>query len=116
MRRISSHQIGIDSGQRVLFDHFSYPSEMWTGSGARKTFLAITFSEPFLEPPDVTVHATMIDQHQGTNLRLDIRAEDVTENGCTLVAEVWQDTRIARLRLSWRAIGPIADPDELWDV
>jgi hypothetical protein len=116
MRRFASHQIGIDSGQRVLFDHFSYPTAMWTGSGPRQVALPITFSAPFLELPDVSVSITMLDQHGDTNLRLDVRAEDVTETGCTLVAEVWQDTRIARLRLAWRAIGPVADPDEFWDV
>ncbi|MBB5514103.1 hypothetical protein FHS89_000101 [Rubricella aquisinus] len=116
MRRFASNQIGIESGQRVLFDHFSYPTEMWTGSGARQVAQSVTFSEPFLEVPDVTIAITMLDQHGETNLRIDVRAEDVTVTGCTLIAEVWQDTRIARLRLAWRAIGPVADPDEFWDV
>ncbi|MGB0496753.1 MAG: H-type lectin domain-containing protein [Rubricella sp.] len=116
MLKLSSSFIGIDSGERTLFDHFVEETPMWAGDGRREAVAEITFSERFLKPPAITVSVAMIDCDKATNLRLDIHARNVTETGASLVAVTWDDTRIARLRLHWQAIGPLTDPDDYWDV
>ena len=42
-------------------------------------------------------------------------AENVTETGFDIVFRTWSDSRIARLRASWMAIGDLPFEDD-WDV
>ncbi len=46
MKRIRPQMLGVDQGSKVLFSDFEDDGEMWTGSGPRKTRIAIRFSEP----------------------------------------------------------------------
>ena len=48
-------------------------------------------------------------------LRADLTVEHVTVSGFDLVFRTWGDTRIARLRVDWMAIGAMRDDDD-WDV
>ena len=48
-------------------------------------------------------------------IRAEVVAENVTEQGCDLVFRTWGDTRFARLRLAWMAIGELVDPEE-WEL
>ena len=48
-------------------------------------------------------------------IRADDAAETVTENGSDLVFRTWGDTRVARGRIGWIAIGELSDEDD-WDV
>ena len=41
-----------------------------------------------------------------------IRAEEVGAEGFTVVFATWGDTRVARVRASWLAIGPADHPDD----
>ena len=50
-----------------------------------------------------------------TVIRADVAAETVTENGFDLVFCTWGDTRVARARIGWIAIGELSDEDD-WDV
>ncbi|WP_322791075.1 H-type lectin domain-containing protein [Aliiroseovarius halocynthiae] len=88
---------------------------MWTGSGPRKLRTAIRFSEPFVTPPTVTVSMSMWDIAGESNQRADILAENVTENGFEILFRTWGDTRVARVRADWLAIGE-ASNDDIWDV
>lgn len=115
MKRISSSAVGIQQGSRVLFSDFADGGAMWTGSGPRESRHAVRFTEPYLVPPSVTVGISMWDMDQKTNLRADIQAEQVTETGFHLVFKTWGDTRVARIRADWMAIGPVRDEDD-WDV
>ena len=54
-------------------------------------------------------------QEDLTNLRADLTAEHVSEKGFHLVFRTWGDTRIARIRADWTAIGPVRDEDD-WDI
>jgi hypothetical protein len=49
------------------------------------------------------------------NVRADLAAENVSETGFDAVFRTWKDTKVARVRISWIAIGEISDDDD-WDV
>lgn len=115
MKRIRPHMLGVDRGSKVLFSDFEHDGEMWTGSGPRKLRSAILFSEPFLMPPTVTVSMSMWDIAGESNQRADILAENVTEKGFDILFRTWGDTRVARVRADWLAIGEAPDDDQ-WDV
>ena len=115
MKRIRPQMLGVDQGSKVLFSDFEDDGEMWTGSGPRKTRIAIRFSEPFLTPPTVTVSMSMWDIAGESNQRADIMAENVTTEGFDTLFRTWGDTRVARVRTDWLAIGEVVD-DEMWDV
>jgi hypothetical protein len=115
MRRISRGQVGIARGSRVLFSDFEDGGPMWTGSGPRESRHVVKFDELFLEAPEVTVSISMWDLDQKTNARADISAEKVTAAGFQLVFRTWGDTRVARIRADWLAIGPVRD-DDTWEI
>jgi hypothetical protein len=107
--------IGIEQGSRILFSDFAHDGAMWTGSGPRQVRQQETFSETFAEPPAVTVGISMWDMDHEANSRVDISAENVTVKGFEIVFRTWADTRIARIRADWMAIGKARDDDD-WDV
>jgi len=47
--------------------------------------------------------------------RVDLRAEEVTEEGFVIAFTTWGDTKIARIRVSWTAIGELRHVDD-WDL
>lgn len=114
MRRFSG-KIGIEQGARILFSDFAHDGAMWTGSGPREVRLQETFNEWFAESPVVKVGISMWDIDHQTNSRVDIAAENVTPQGFDIVFRTWADTRIARIRAEWLAIGQAQDEDD-WDV
>lgn len=107
--------IGVDQGSTILFNDFAHDGAMWTGSGPREARQYQTFHEPFLSPPIVTVGISMWDIDHKTNSRVDISAEDISATGFEIVFRTWADTRIARIKADWTAIGPTWDEDD-WDV
>ena len=107
--------IGIEQGSSILFSDFAHDGAMWTGSGPREVRQPQTFGEAFVEPPVVKVGISMWDIDHQTNSRIDISAENVTETGFEIVFRTWADTRIARIRADWMAIGPVRDEND-WDV
>jgi hypothetical protein len=46
---------------------------------------------------------------------MDISADMVTAEGFVIVFRTWGDTRVARVRADWLAIGGCANDDD-WDV
>lgn len=114
MRRFSG-LIGIEQGSKILFSDFAHDGAMWTGSGPREVRQRETFKEAFVEAPAVTVGISMWDMDHRTNSRVDIQAENISTNGFEIVFRTWADTRVARIRADWMAIGPARDEDD-WDV
>ena len=49
------------------------------------------------------------------NVRADVSTDNVTAEGFELVFRTWGDTRVARVRMRWMAIGPVASEDD-WDL
>jgi hypothetical protein len=115
MRRIATSSFGIAQGSRVLFSDFADGGVMWTGQGARESRFMVSFKEPFADVPAVTVGISMWDLDQKTNSRADISAEHITAEGFHIVFRTWGDTRVARIRADWMAIGAVRDEDD-WDV
>lgn len=115
MKRIAAHRLGILQGSRVLFTDFVDGGVMWTGEGPRECRFIVTFREPFAEPPAVTLGLTMWDMDHQANSRADITAEAITATGFHIVFRTWGDTRVARVRADWMALGPLPDEDA-WEV
>ena len=114
MRRFSG-VVGVEQGTRFLFSDFVHNGAMWTGEGPREVRQEQVFKEPFLSLPVVTVGISMWDIDHKTNSRIDVSAENVTAKGFEIVFRTWADTRIARIRADWMAIGQVRDEDN-WDV
>lgn len=114
MKRLGS-SVGILQGSRVLFSDFADGGQMWTGQGDRESRFIVTFKDKFLEPPAVTVGISMWDMDHKTNSRADITAENVTVDGFHIVFRTWGDTRVARIRADWMAIGTVRGEDD-WDI
>jgi hypothetical protein len=115
MKRISASSLGILQGSQLLFSDFATDGVMWTGNGDRESRTQVVFSERFRSIPVVTVGISLWDMDHHTNMRADLTAENITETGFQLVFRTWGDTRIARIRADWTAMGPIRDEDD-WDI
>ena len=115
MKRISSHTVGIEQGDVILFSDFEDDGPMWKGDGPRAARRGIAFSEIFADLPSVTVQMSMIDMSNDAYMRADLQVEDVSNKGFDIVFRTWGDTRVARIRVSWQAIGALRSEDH-WDV
>ncbi len=115
MKRITSCSIGILQGSRVLFADFADGGVMWTGQGERESRHLIKFKEPYSAAPSVMASISMWDTDHKHNARADIAAENITETGFHLVFRTWGDTRVARVRADWMAIGPVKSEDD-WEL
>jgi len=115
MRRFRNRITGVDQGSLMLFSDFETGGDMWTGDGARELRQTVEFSERFLAAPIVNVSISLWDIDQKSNQRADITAENIHLDKFEIVFRTWGDTRVARIRADWLAIGELAD-DEIWDV
>ena len=107
--------MSVVQGSKILFSDFANGGEMWSGNGPREVRDTQTFQEPFAVAPAVIVGISMWDMDNMANSRADISAENITENSFEIVFRTWGDTRIARIRADWTAIGKVHDDDD-WDV
>jgi hypothetical protein len=115
MKRISARSLGIQQGSLMLFSDFANDGVMWTGQGPRASRHIVNLPEAFAGVPAVTVSISMWDMDQATNSRADISAEEITPGGFHIVFKTWGDSRVARIRADWMAIGRVKDDDD-WDV
>lgn len=115
MKRIGKHFVGVDQGSQVLFSDFEHDGKMWKGDGPRLHRKKVKFSEVYRTPPAVHVTISMWDMDQNSNQRADISAEKVTEKSFDIVFRTWGDTRVARIRADWLAVGELTDEEE-WDL
>ena len=99
----------------MLFSHYESDGEMWTGSGPRVFTRRVAFDARFLRAPVVHVSMGLIDVETSVNLRTDIAADEIDREGFSIVFRTWGDSRIARIRADWLAIGGAHDPD-IWVV
>jgi len=115
MKRISARSLGLEQGSRVMFSDYADGGVMWTGQGPRDCRHIVTFSQKFVETPMVTVSISMWDMDHKANGRADISAENITDSGFHLVFKTWGDTRVARIRADWVALGQVRDEDD-WQL
>lgn len=115
MKKIATKALGIDQGEEQVFSDFDTGGEMWVASGPRERRKRVNFSEPFLSAPVVQVGLSLWDISNAANIRVDLKADRIDERGFDLVFRTWQDSRIARVRMSWTAFGEVED-EEFWDI
>lgn len=115
MIKLRNHLIGVDQGTKTLFSDFEDGGAMWAGLGSRSRATSIEFRSEFKDIPMVHVSLDMWDMDQKTNQRADISAENITTVGFDVVFKTWGDTKIARVRAAWFAIGEFAGEDE-WEL
>ncbi|MEL6608865.1 MAG: H-type lectin domain-containing protein [Pseudomonadota bacterium] len=115
MKRLRNHYIGIDQGEEILFQDFENGGPMWTGTGPRMSRRLVSYGEAFRSAPSVQVALTMWDFDEAKNARVDLKAENITKDGFEIVFRTWGDTRVARVRVGWTAMGELRDSDE-WDL
>lgn len=115
MLKIASHRIGIAQGSLVLFSDYQDGGLMWTGEGPRELRKLVEFRDAFRDTPAVQVSLSMWDIDQKHNGRMDISADMITPEGFAIVFRTWGDTRVARVRADWMAIGPCGHEDD-WDI
>ena len=109
----STGSLSTASGTDLIFDHIEDSGPMWTDRGERWAEKTIHFETPFDKPPQVMLSIEMIDADHSTNMRLQLRAEDVRRGSFKAVAYTWSDTRIGRLSVSWLALGKLGSE---WEV
>ena len=115
IKQFHSHLIGAAQGSVLLFSDFADNGPMWAGDGPREKRHAVTFAKPYLAPPIVHVAIAMWDMDGETNQRADLKAEAITEAGFDLVFRTWGDSRVARIRADWLALGELASEDD-WQL
>lgn len=102
-------------GSLILFSAFENEGPMWVGDGPREERRRVDYGLTFIEPPMIHVGLSMWDVSNEANMRMQVGAEEIEDSGFTVSLRTWGDTRIARVAVSWLAIGMVTDPD-LWDV
>lgn len=112
MRRFGHFAVGVEQGSVEMFSAFESGGPMWTGQGPRLEVQRVHFDESFVEPPVVHVALSMWDIDRNANQRADIQAAHVTPQGFELQFRTWGDTRVARVRANWLAIGPTRYEDD----
>lgn len=115
MKRLRGSTVGVDQGNFELFSDFASGGDMWTGSGARERRKFVPFSAQYREIPAVHLTLSLWDMDSSANLRADLQADNITLKGFDMVFRTWGDTRVARVRMSWMAIGEVASEDD-WEL
>ena len=115
MQRLTSNNIGITQGSRVLFSDFIDGGPMWTGTGPREQRCWVEFDEAYAAIPNVMVSISMWDSDRKSNERMDIAAENISETGFYVVFRTWGDSRVARVRANWMVIGSLPNEDD-WEI
>lgn len=115
MKKFASHQIGLCSGDVLLFSDFENDGDMWAGQGPRLVRRKITFSEAYATAPNVTLQLSMVDMSNDAFIRADLQAENITPTDFEIVFRTWEDSRIARVRVAWQSIGAVSSDDN-WDL
>lgn len=115
MKKLQNHLIGVDQGDVALFADFEDGGLMWTGTGPREKRRTVQFSEPFRSIPAVHLTTSLLDADTHSAVRVELTAQNITPQGFDILCRTWLDTRIARMRVSWMAIGSLSHEDD-WDV
>lgn len=96
----------------MVVSDFDSQGPMWTGEGDRSRRHRVLFPERFVAPPLVHLSLGMWDLDSGHNQRGDLLVENVSLTGFDIVFHTWSDTRVARMRVNWMAIGAVPDEQD----
>lgn len=112
MQRFGQNAVGVARGSCLMFSAFEDNGPMWAGDGPRVERREIMFPDAFQAPPVVHVSIGMWDIDSSANQRADISVDKITDIGFEIVFRTWGDTRVARIRAEWLAIGPVQHDDD----
>ena len=115
LKKLYSAVLGIEQGKTTLFSDFQNEGEMWAQTGERELRMPVTFSEAFRQEPTVYASLDIFDFSNIANIRYEITSENITRGGFDIVFKTWGDTKIARARASWMALGAVNGEGD-WDV
>ncbi len=115
MKKLENHLIGVDQGEAILFSDFEHDGPMWSGEGTRDVIHPVRFSSRFRAIPAVSCSLSMLDMSNKAFTRFDLKTRNVTEEGFDIVFSTWADSKIARVRIAWQAIGELPHDDD-WDI
>lgn len=115
MIRLRNPRTGIDQGDVMVFAEFEDGGTMWTGSGKRERRKSVRFTDAFAAPPAVQLSVSLWDMDTAVAIRAELVAENITTTGFDIVFRTWADSRVARVRAAWTAIGELPFEDD-WDV
>ena len=115
MKKLRNAFIGVDQGDVILFSDFEDDGPMWSSSGTRVSETRVSFSQEFRSPPAVQVGLSMWDIDTRANVRTDVSTELVSTTGFKIIFRTWGDTKVARVRANWLAIGELKHADD-WDL
>ena len=115
MKKLRNHLVGIDQGDVVMFSDFESGGQMWTGDGPRSASKSVKFSEAYKGVPAVSCWLSMWDVSNDTYGRMDVQTEQITPEGFKIVFRTWGDTKVARVRVAWQAIGEVPHEDD-WQL
>lgn len=115
MKKLRNHLIGVEQGETAMFSEFENGGAMWTGKGPRERRKSVAFSQGFRCAPAVQASISLWDVDTKNVIRADLTTDNITEKGFDLVFRTWGDTRVARIRASWMAVGEVAHVDE-WEL
>lgn len=116
MQILLNQAIGIDQGDEVIFTDYADHGEMWTGKGPRQRRKTISFATAFKEIPVIHVALSLWDMDSTPNARAEITTEHVRRDRFEIVFRTWSDTRVARVRVRWMAIGAAFHEDDWRDI
>ncbi|MFB9151558.1 H-type lectin domain-containing protein [Roseovarius ramblicola] len=116
MQVLLREAIGIAQGDVALFSDYADGGDMWTAKGARERRKRVTFDPPFRAAPMVHVALSLWDTDCKTNARMEVRAENIATDGFDIVFRTWGDSRVARIRAGWIAIGAAHHEDDWRDL
>ena len=115
MKRLRGATVGVDQGNVELFSEFASGGDMWVGSGSRERRKWIEFSAAYRDIPSVHLSLSLWDMDSNANVRADLTAENIGLKGVDMVFRTWGDTRVARVRMAWIAIGEVIGEDD-WEL
>lgn len=98
-------QTQIITAEGSLFNHVDAGLPMWSESGDRSVEVKFRFKTPFRGAPAVTAHIIGMDSACDSNQRYWLNVRNVGSTGFSLKFNTWGDTKIARVGVSWQAIG-----------
>lgn len=116
MQILLREAIGIAQGDEALFTDYANGGEMWAGTGDRERRKRVVFDPPFRVAPVVHVALSLWDTDRDTNARMEVCAENIATDGFDIVFRTWADSRIARVRVGWMAIGAAHHEDDWRDI
>jgi len=116
MQTFFREALGVAQGDTALFSDYADRGEMWTGQGPRERRRRVGFDTPFRAAPMVHVALSLLDTDGRSNTRIDVGTDAITPEGFEIVFRTWRDSRVARIRVRWMAIGAVAHDDDWRDV